>query len=99
MCVILQYLSLASFSLKRTPQLGARMEAKGFAESAPDKNVKPLQEHAEVTNTPRVGAEENIFFTAQQMNMAPAVKASDGNFLHCLLSISTHRSLSSQATS
>lgn len=73
-------LILESYSLTYNPQLCARMEAKGFVETAPDKNVKPLQQHAEVTNIPRVGSEENFLFPAQQMNMAPAVRASDGEF-------------------
>lgn len=44
---------------------------------APKEYMQLLQEHADITNLPRVGVDENVAFPAVQANVAPAVSLDD----------------------
>jgi hypothetical protein len=48
---------------------------KGFL---PSSMVETFQNHAELTNLPRMGTDDNVFFPTQQLNPAPAVPCNDG---------------------
>ena len=48
---------------------------KGFL---PSSTVKIFENHAELTNLPRMGTDDNMFFPTQQLNPAPAVPWDDG---------------------
>ena len=48
---------------------------KGFL---PSSTVKIFENHAELTNLPRMGTDDNVFFPTQQLNPAPAVPCDDG---------------------
>ena len=44
---------------------------------APKEYMQLLQEHADITNLPRVGVDENVAFPSVQANVAPAVSLDD----------------------
>jgi hypothetical protein len=44
---------------------------------APKEYMQQLQEHADITNLPRVGVDENVAYPAIQANVAPAVSLDD----------------------
>jgi hypothetical protein len=44
---------------------------------APDGFLKHLHDHAELTNLPRIGTEDNVCFPTQQLNIAHAVPYND----------------------
>ncbi|KAG5337039.1 hypothetical protein C0989_011043 [Termitomyces sp. Mn162] len=60
---------------------------KAMKKFAPSKFVTIMEKHAELTNMPRIGNMENVFFPAVQLNFAPAVSQDESSekSLECML--------------
>ena len=54
-------------------QINAQIAIMALKIGAPKEYMQLLQEHADITNLPRVGVDENVAFPAVQANIAPAV--------------------------